>query len=59
MLLLKEQARIWDNAQDKAHKELRNKLLAGNACAYPNFEKEFILKSGGRDTTFGAVLTQR
>jgi hypothetical protein len=59
MLLLKEQAWIWDDAQDKALKELRDKLLAGNACAYPNFDEEFILKSDGCDTTFGAVLTQR
>jgi hypothetical protein len=59
MLFLKEQAWIWDDAQDKAFKELCDKLLAGNACAYPNFEKEFILKSDGCDTTVGAVLTQR
>jgi hypothetical protein len=38
---------------------MEKKLLAGNACAYPDFEKEFILKCDGCDTTVGAVLTQK
>jgi hypothetical protein len=45
------------NTQGKAFKELRDELLAGNACAYPNFGKEFIFKLDGCDTIVGAVLT--
>jgi hypothetical protein len=47
------------DTQGKAFKELRDERLAGNACAYLNFGKEFILKLDGCDTTIGAVLTQR
>jgi hypothetical protein len=45
--------------QNNAFLELRDELLAGNACAYPDFDKEFFLKSDGCDTTIGAVLIQK
>jgi hypothetical protein len=58
-LLQKDQVWIWEEAQDKAFKELHEKLLSGGVCTYPYFDKEFILKSDGCDTTIGAVLTQK
>ena len=58
-LLQKDKLWAWEKTQNDAFLKLRDELLAGNACAYPDFDKEFFLKSDGCDTTVGAVLTQK
>ena len=58
-LLLKDQPFIWGEPQQKSYETLKSMLLEGTACAFPDFKKEFILKTDASDTTVGAVLCQR
>ena len=38
---------------------MKRLLLMGTACSFPDFERDFILKTDASDTTVGAVLSQR
>ena len=58
-LLAKDQPFVWGKAQQEAFDELKRLLLMGTACSFPDFERDFILKTDASDTTVGAVLSQR
>ena len=58
-LLAKNRPFEWGAAQQEAFDELKRLLLMGTACSFPDFEKEFILKTDASETTVGAVLSQR
>ena len=58
-LLAKNRPFQWGAPQQEAFDELKRLLLMGTACSFPDFEKEFILKTDASDTTVGAVLSQR
>ena len=58
-LLAKDRPFQWEQPQQEAFDKLKQLLLEGTACAFPDFEKEFILKTDASDTTVGAVLSQR
>ena len=57
-LLKKEAEFVWAESQNDAYLKLKQLLMEGTATAYPDFEKEFIVKPDGSPTTVGAVLTQ-
>ena len=57
-LLKKGKEWRWSEAEQKAYEVLKEKLLTGTACAYPDFEKPFILKCDSSGTCVGAVLSQ-
>ena len=58
-LLLKDQPFSWSDAQQKSYEALKSMLLEGTACAFPDFKRDFILKTDASDTTVGCVLSQR
>ena len=49
----------WETKQQKAFDELRDRLLEEPIAAYPDYEKEFILKTDASKVAMGAVLTQK
>ena len=49
----------WTEKQQNAFETLKEKLLSGTACAYPDFEKPYILKCDSSNSCVGAVLTQK
>ena len=48
----------WMENEHFAYSYLKHKLLSGTACSYPDFRKQFILKSDACGTTVGAILSQ-
>ena len=57
-LLMKSREWFWSDKQQEAYETLKDRLLHGTACSYPDFSKEFILKCDGSGSTVGAVLSQ-
>ena len=58
-LLKKGKEWCWSDVEQKAYETLKDKLLTGSACAYPNYEKPFILKCDSSGTCVGGVLSQK
>ena len=58
-LLVKDQPFVWTENQQWAFEEIKRRLLTGTACAFPDFDKTFILKTDASDSAIGCVLAQR
>ena len=58
-LLVKDKEWSWSEIEKKSFESLKERLFNGSACAYPNFEKMFYLKTDGSGTTVGAVLSKK
>ena len=58
-LLCKDAKFVWSKLEQSAFEKLRENLLNGTACTYPDFSKQFILKCDGSGNCVGAVLSQR
>ena len=50
---------MWTENQQWAFEEIKRRLLTGTACAFPDFDKTFILKTDASDSAIGCVLAQR
>ena len=57
-LLAKDSEFSWAELEQEAFETLRNKLMSGSACQYPDYGKPFILKCDGSGNSVGAVLSQ-
>ena len=57
-LLKKENGFKWEERQQKAFEELKERLIKHPILEYPNFEKEFILITDASGEGLGAVLSQ-
>ena len=58
-MLVRDKAWQWTENEQFAYAYLKHKLLSGTACSYPDFRKQFILKSDACGSTVGAILSQK
>ena len=58
-LIGKDKVWVWGEEEQTAFETLKEKLLSGTACQFPNYDSEFILKTDGSAYTVGAVLSQK
>ena len=49
----------WDDPQDKAFRDLKDRLTRSPILTYPDFKKEFYVASDASDVGLGAVLLQK
>ena len=57
--LLKKDAKfVWTEGQVNAFQHLKSKLFSRPILQYPDFSKEFIIKTDARNSDLGAVLSQ-
>jgi hypothetical protein len=57
--LLKKDAKFeWTEAQENAFQHLKSKLISCPILQYPDFSREFILKTDASNCGLGAVLSQ-
>jgi len=57
-LLKKDETFVWNEAQDKAFKELRDLLCSSSLLQYPNFTKPFIVTTDASGYAIGDILSQ-
>jgi len=57
-LLKKDETFVWNEAQDKAFKELRDLLRSEPLLQYPDFAKPFIVTMDASGYAIGGILSQ-
>jgi hypothetical protein len=58
-LMKKDRDIKWNEPQQKAFEELKQKLIEHPVLRYPDFDKEFIVATDASDIALGAVLMQK
>ena len=48
----------WNNQQQEAFNELKQRLVTASILIYPNYKAEFILSTNASYNEFGAILSQ-
>jgi len=57
-LLKKDETFVWNEAQDKAFKGLRDLLCSAPLLQYPDFTKPFIVTTDASGYAIGGILSQ-
>ena len=58
-LLRKGKEWHWTDVEQKSFETLKKQLLSGAVCAYPDFDRIFILKCDAAKNSVGSILSQR